>query len=505
MHRLMKISRLIPIGFILASLMGCSSETDILPDLSSSLNQPGSQSNNQMANLYTDPVVVAQGDSACIEIIHESKYTDPNGTVFACEPKTTVKVIAPQDTVYAKDYDSMNTILENISVSSSVTNNDITTEKILRKYGVGNKNRMDITFDLSYEIYHHLNSQSTAIEMPHVKATQVKCLSVNAERETTGIKPVLMTSGSSKRYAPYEPENGSQPEIYTVSALFNVDLEGVGLQPITNNIVFDIRFFVVVETPKLVAINYRKGYVWFEPHDNIPLTYCYILYRDSVFSDGSVHTSQAYTGKTSMEWALDIGSAHGHYDQRKEDVRGVTVYYFAVQDEASETDIAYCKPKLSRKIAVPDISVVTLEKRAPNSDNPEQLDLYPGYDVNAPNPGWYWRDFFYRDNAYIYNDYAGGGGFLTKINITSAWYNHLIYVEDGLNGGQLVTFLGDENDIDDVDFRPQFDFSFTEEETTMPTGEPAKVFSHQCITTFLGRQFHYEVVDTVYQYTTPPF
>ena len=80
-------------------------------------------------------------------------------------------------------------------------------------------------------------------------------------------------------------------------------------------------------------------------------------------------------------------------------------------------------------------------------------------------------------------------------------------MEDGLNGGQLISFLGDENDIDDVDYRAQFDFSLNEEETTMPTGEPAKVFTHKCITTMLGKQFHYEIVDSVYQYDPehPPF
>ena len=78
-------------------------------------------------------------------------------------------------------------------------------------------------------------------------------------------------------------------------------------------------------------------------------------------------------------------------------------------------------------------------------------------------------------------------------------------MEDDLNGGQLISFLGDESDIDDVDFRPQFDFKVTEEATTMPTGEPAKVFKHTCVTTMLGRQFHYELVDSVYQYSEPPY
>lgn len=89
-----------------------------------------------------------------------------------------------------------------------------------------------------------------------------------------------------------------------------------------------------------------------------------------------------------------------------------------------------------------------------------------------------------------------GGEFLASFNISSRWYNHILYVEDGINGGQLIDFL---------EYQPKFDFSITEEDITMPTGEPAKVFDHKCITTMLGKQFHYEIVDSVYQYKTPPF
>ena len=83
-------------------------------------------------------------------------------------------------------------------------------------------------------------------------------------------------------------------------------------------------------------------------------------------------------------------------------------------------------------------------------------------------------------------------------NITSVWYNHILYVEDGINGGQLIDFL---------EYQPKFDFTINVVDTTMPTGEPAKVLTHKCITTMLGKQFHYEIVDTVYQYDPehPPF
>lgn len=265
---------------------------------------------------------------------------------------------------------------------------------------------------------------------------------------------------------------------------------------------------VSLEEPQpvtLVAINYRKGYEWFEPHDNIPLTYQYIVYRDSVFSDGSVHTSESRSKNTAVSWALFNNSYLGSYDQQKEDVRGTAVYYFALQDEL--VDEAYINVKVSRKIAVPDISLVTVEKVQRQDREPNQWESYQGYDANNPQVGWYWSDFAYANLAYVYNNYAGDGGKILRMHIYSRWYNHILYVEDGLNGGQLIDFLGDENDIDDINYRPTVDFSITEEETTMPTGEPAKVFTHKCITTMLGKKFHYEIVDSVYQYDPehPPF
>ena len=89
------------------------------------------------------------------------------------------------------------------------------------------------------------------------------------------------------------------------------------------------------------------------------------------------------------------------------------------------------------------------------------------------------------------------------------WYNNICYVYDDVNGGQLIDFLGDENDLDNISYAPQVEFFITEENITMPTGEPAKVFTHTCLAKFISwdEAFPAVLVDTVYQYDPahPPF
>ena len=269
----------------------------------------------------------------------------------------------------------------------------------------------------------------------------------------------------------------------------------------------------IPQPKKLVPINYRKGYQWYEPHDNLPLSYQYIVYRDSVFPDGSVHTMESRSSNTAMEWMLNLAGWTWEigYNQGKEDLGGVIVYYF----KANWYNDAYCNAKITRTIAVPNLSRITYLPNGTDTRDAHQLDSYLRwidgkpyqFDVNNPEAGWYTRDFFYYDYGYVDENYMGGGGFLTQFSTESRWYNHLFYTEDDLNGKVLINFLGDENDIDNESYEAQFNVTVDEESFTMPTGEPAKVFSKKLVTTMLGRQFNYEVVDTAYQYgpAHPPF
>jgi hypothetical protein len=53
------------------------------------------------------------------------------------------------------------------------------------------------------------------------------------------------------------------------------------------------------------------------------------------------------------------------------------------------------------------------------------------------------------------------------------------------------------------EYRPTYEFNLKEEDTTMPDGAPAKVFTNEVKAKYLGRDFYAATVDTVYQYSNP--
>ncbi|MBQ6208769.1 MAG: hypothetical protein IJK42_03205 [Prevotella sp.] len=416
-------------------------------------------------------------------------FTQMELRVVTYEPKAYVEVnTAKVDTIWVSDISELEKKLEPAPTITNSGDNPVENTGI-RTFEVAKGQK--ITCKWGDQTYKPITVEGTEVKLPYLTLSTP---------EISDIKVAEVANGTLI---------GKKGKLYTVTITVSQDLTVANAsEPKSEHLQYVVKFLAAIakEQPKLVNIKYRKGDpkdMWREPHDNIPLAYQYLVYQDSIFSDGSVRTAVTSSGRTALSWALDITSNHGHYDQRKEDVRGVPVYYFAKQ--ADLLDEAYINVKVSRKIAVPDISLVTLEEGNLAKTEPDKWTRYPQYNPSAPKPGWYWSDFGWKKHAYIYYNYAGGG--LTYFGICSVWYNHILYVEDSINGGQLIDFLGDENDIDDVDYRPHFDFSFNEEETTMPTGEPAKVFTHTCITTFLGKQFHYEIVDSVYQYDPnhPPF
>ena len=60
-----------------------------------------------------EPTTVTQGDTLNLVVSQKSSYTDPDGTVFTCEPKATIELFATVDTIYAKDIETLLKINEN--------------------------------------------------------------------------------------------------------------------------------------------------------------------------------------------------------------------------------------------------------------------------------------------------------------------------------------------------------------------------------------------------------
>lgn len=449
------------------------------------------------------PYVLSAGQSEMLINFHQTaQYShfdlDKMETlVTTFEPKAYVRInTAKVDTIWATDISELQKSTVTKPTISSTGDNPIenTGSQVYTFAG------QEVSLNWGYQSYNPMKIEDVDVNLPYLSLSTPEMADMSVTEVPNGVL------------------KGKKGKLYTISVTFNQTLSAVNASdPQSEQLQYVVKYIgaIAEEEPKpaeLVDIKYRKGYQWYEPHDNIPLTYQYIVYKDSIFSDGTVHTSESRSGLTTMEWELSTASAHGHYNQTIEEVwsgKGtkVKVYYFAEQTDSY--DEAYRNIKASRKVAVPDLSIVSVVETNQDVKNPDQWNSYPGWNPSAPKVGWYWADFYHYNYTYLYLNYSADimerGGRLSHFNICSRWYNKILYVEDSIHGGQLITFLGDESDIDDIDYRAKFDFNIHEESTTMPTGEPAKVFTHTCTTTFLGRQFHYELVDTVYQYTTPPF
>ena len=448
-------------------------------------------------NSSSSPYEVILGKPLSLEWQQDASYqyfsiVNSTSMVIKFEPKAYVQInTAKVDTIWATDVSELKKSTVTKPTINSSGNNPVenTGSQVYTFAG------QEVSLNWGYQSYNPMKIEDVDVNLPYLSLSTPEMADMSVTEVPNGVL------------------KGKKGKLYTISVTFKQTLSTVNVsEPQSEQLQYVVKYIgaIAEEEPKpaeLVNIKYRKGYQWFEPHDNIPLTYQYIVYKDSIFSDGTVHTSESRSGLTTMEWELTNASKHGNYNQTIEEVLSadgskVKVYYFARQTDFY--DAAYRSIKSSRKVAVPDLSTVTYKEKTPEIKNPDQRDSYPGWNPSAPKVGWYWADFYYTNRVRVYYS-EEKGEFLTLFNICSSWYNKILYVEDSINGGKLITFLGDESDIDDIDYRPKFDFNIHEESTTMPTGEPAKVFTHTCTTTFLGRQFHYELVDTVYQYTTPPF
>lgn len=81
---------------------------------------------------------------------------------------------------------------------------------------------------------------------------------------------------------------------------------------------------------------------------------------------------------------------------------------------------------------------------------------------------------------------------LRRYNISVDYRDRFRYIKDNI----------DERLIDFPEYRMTHNFSFTETRTTTPEGYPARVAKHECKAKYLGKDFYWAVIDTIYQ-TTP--
>ena len=213
-------------------------------EVSFSINFSGNSSGNGSSS---SPATVQQGDTLNMAISQISKYTDPDGSVYTCEPKAAIKLSTPYDTLYVKDFQTLTTVIEKSNVASQSNDGEKQTKKILQTFDVGGK---EVIFDVAYDIFSHVNSLQQRIEMPYIKVNSAKYGAAQPEKvDTRAETPSVSVTGM--RIVPHAPQTRGtivDSTMYDVNVAFNVAVESVHTEKEQNQTLsFEVSFLAVVE------------------------------------------------------------------------------------------------------------------------------------------------------------------------------------------------------------------------------------------------------------------
>ncbi len=188
------------------------------------------------------PVEVTEEEPLNVVVTQESSYTDPDGTVYTCEPKASVEVFAVEGRVYAENIEALTKISENIEVNTTESGENPVLYSTKQVFTIGDQK---VVFDLSHEVYTYVNSKDKEIEMPYIKVNEADFGygTTNGADDTRAKKsPISLRSLNITRASITEEVE------YEVSARFNVELESVNTKSEqSKSIEIEIKYIGVVE------------------------------------------------------------------------------------------------------------------------------------------------------------------------------------------------------------------------------------------------------------------
>ena len=189
------------------------------------------------------PAVVQAGDTLGMTVRQTSRYTDPDGSVFTCEPQAVIRLSASGDTLYVKDFQTLTSVRESDRASSETAEGERQTKRTLQTFSVGGK---EVVFDLAYDVFRHVNSQQKSIEMPYIKVKPAQYGAARAEETRASVAVTGM------RLTPHAPQTRGtivDSTAYDVNVAFNLEIESVNTKEAQNQTLsFEVEFLAVVES-----------------------------------------------------------------------------------------------------------------------------------------------------------------------------------------------------------------------------------------------------------------
>ena len=209
--------------------------------------QISNESGGNSGESSTEPAVATTSEPLEMTISQSSSYTDPDGTVYECEPKAEIVLKASVDTVFVKDIKSLTTVSDDASVTSSTDGENPVTYITKQSFNIGGQK---VDFDLAYEVYTYYNSERKYVEMPYIKLNNANFGSAESV-DTKNANAVRLANISIR---PLKPATRSievtESTEYEVTARFNLEAETANLAETTKKTIsFEVVYVgVVTET-----------------------------------------------------------------------------------------------------------------------------------------------------------------------------------------------------------------------------------------------------------------
>lgn len=242
------ITRIIP-QLLMAAIIGfCSScdKENLVPEQENDADAGACEfvvniGGGNTADGADTPFEVSGTDPVSVTIVQKSSYTDPDGSVFTCEPKAHINIQAKVDTVFAKDINYLTTLINSTIENSEQKNVNFVEKGLNQKFEIGGQ---EINIDLDYEVYTYTNSKSKAIEMPYVKVNSAKLATSGTNETRVGYR----TSAVVLRTMALTRASISDTAKFNVNVKFEVELESVNTKAENKKTVeFNVSYVGVVE------------------------------------------------------------------------------------------------------------------------------------------------------------------------------------------------------------------------------------------------------------------
>ena len=477
-----------------ACMMGCSDNDEpVVPQPPTPDPDNGEVSfvidneNGSGTGTTDSPAEVEKGETLNMVISQKSKYTDSDGSVFECEPKATIELFAKLDTVYVKDKNQLTSVQEKPEVTSSQSGTNPIRNAINQKFLIGEQY---VNFDLAYEIYNYVNKAEETIEMPYIKVNQANFGSSNANEETpeTKARSETLQPVVTLKALPQTRATVSDTVLYEVNVRFNLDIESMNAK--TENkqtLAFSVNYLGAVVTttdvpdpePELVKVEYRTDYIWEEAHDNLPLLYYAIVYRDRIYCNGDTLTDRFVDNGHPGELYCDIGIRDDNpFEIERTEERNDSIWIsrldakvdnasdFSVTNQIEKIDIGAWDTYVVSKLYSDDLSLK------------EDVNISHDYTETSRQNGWY----FYCCNHCL---------------VTFAWMNGVPWFDLYNDSRMYDQYLAiDGKIIDFLDHAPIREFNHYVEEIS--EGGTGKRVVAECSTFYLGRKFYTKTILNLY-------